>query len=285
MTQQLATRGDALMILIDKVATAEGLDISRLEHLLSVKERWDAEEARKGFVQAMTHFRADAPAVLKTNRVAHTGASYSHANLGEIAPAVAAALARYGLSHGWSVEQRSDGGVAVTCTLVHEQGHQEQVTIAAPPDDSGRKNAIQQIGSTITYLERYTLMAITGLAAQDMDDDGTGGPAPRRERMPQKDAIPPRENPWDKLRARFAADGVTEEDVCSALGFDSPEAFNASGMTPSDVWAAYPRLWNAGKGAESEVDALAEEMADECPRRGTDGACYCEGSPHVEANG
>ena len=51
-------------------------------------------------------------------------------------------------------------------------GHSEAVSIAGPLDDSGQKNGIQQIGSTITYLERYTLMAIMGLAAHDQDDDG-----------------------------------------------------------------------------------------------------------------
>jgi hypothetical protein len=44
--------------------------------------------------------------------------------------------------------------------------------LAAAPDASGSKNAIQAIGSTISYLERYTLLALTGLATHDMDDDG-----------------------------------------------------------------------------------------------------------------
>jgi hypothetical protein len=42
----------------------------------------------------------------------------------------------------------------------------------APKDTSGSKNAIQSIASTITYLQRYTLFAATGLAADDQDDDG-----------------------------------------------------------------------------------------------------------------
>jgi len=44
----------------------------------------------------------------------------------------------------------------------------------ASPDSSGGKNSIQAIGSTISYLERYTFMAATGLAAKGMDDDGGG---------------------------------------------------------------------------------------------------------------
>ena len=51
-------------------------------------------------------------------------------------------------------------------------GHSEETTLKAPPDTSGSKNSIQAIGSTVTYLERYTLLAATGMAAAGMDNDG-----------------------------------------------------------------------------------------------------------------
>jgi hypothetical protein len=46
--------------------------------------------------------------------------------------------------------------------------------MTGPLDDSGNKNKIQQAGSTVTYLQRYTLLAVTGLSTQDQDDDGQG---------------------------------------------------------------------------------------------------------------
>src|SRR5690606_35194749 len=61
---------------------------------------------------------------------------------------------------------------SVTCVITHELGHSERTTLSAAPDESGGKNSIQAVGSTVTYLQRYTLMAATGLAAKDMDDDG-----------------------------------------------------------------------------------------------------------------
>lgn len=42
----------------------------------------------------------------------------------------------------------------------------------APSDLSGNKNAIQAIGSTTTYLMRYTLIAAFGLTTADEDNDG-----------------------------------------------------------------------------------------------------------------
>jgi hypothetical protein len=47
--------------------------------------------------------------------------------------------------------------------------------MAGPPDAGGAKNAIQARASTITYLERYTLKAICGVAEQGDDSDGNHG--------------------------------------------------------------------------------------------------------------
>ena len=62
--------------------------------------------------------------------------------------------------------------IRVTCVLSHILGHSERVTLQASPDQSGGKNNIQAVGSTVTYLERYTLLAVTGLATAEQDDDG-----------------------------------------------------------------------------------------------------------------
>ena len=60
----------------------------------------------------------------------------------------------------------------MTCVLSHRDGYSEETTLTAGADDSGKKNSIQAIGSTTTYLQRYTLKLALGLATQDRDDDG-----------------------------------------------------------------------------------------------------------------
>jgi hypothetical protein len=50
--------------------------------------------------------------------------------------------------------------------------------MGGPPDAGGAKNAIQARASTISYLERYTLKAICGVAEGGEDDDGNGGREP-----------------------------------------------------------------------------------------------------------
>jgi hypothetical protein len=60
----------------------------------------------------------------------------------------------------------------VTCRISHEKGHFEETSISAMADDSGAKNPIQAVGSTISYLQRYSCLALTGLATYDQDNDG-----------------------------------------------------------------------------------------------------------------
>ena len=171
-----------------QVALEKGASMEQLEKLLDLQERWEANEARKAFVRAMSNFKANPPQVVKDKLVAYQGTRYTHASLAAVVDAVVAGLSEHGLSHRWELEQ--NGIIKVTCVITHEMGHSESVSMSAPADDSGKKNAIQQIASTITYLERYTLMAVTGLAAKDMqDDDGRGAAPPLRQEPTADDAL------------------------------------------------------------------------------------------------
>lgn len=170
---QTFTPGHMIQIALEKEAGME-----TLERLLAVQERWESNEARKAFAQAKARFKAEAPSVSKNRRVRfenRTGGltDYAHASLDHILDTVCPVMSKHGLSHSWKTEQR-EGLIFVTCRLEHELGHGVETTLFGPPDTSGGKNAVQAIGSTTAYLERYTFLAVTGLATGDMDDDGQG---------------------------------------------------------------------------------------------------------------
>jgi hypothetical protein len=171
------TPGDLL-----RIALESGADLDRLERLMDLQAKWEAGEARKAFVQAMTEFKAEPLEIFKRKAVGYTtkdGAfvGYKHAELSDVADVVVPAMARHGLSHRWDVKQEPKK-ITVTCTITHKAGHSESVMMDAAPDDSGKKNSIQQVASTITYLQRYTLLASTGLATKsEHDDDGAGAGA------------------------------------------------------------------------------------------------------------
>ena len=56
---------------------------------------------------------------------------------------------------------------------MHESGQWLASECRMPYDNTGSKNAIQSMGSAITYARRYSLSALVGVVADD-DDDGEG---------------------------------------------------------------------------------------------------------------
>lgn len=161
-----------------QIAVEQGADLDKLSKLMDLQERWEKNEARKAYVAALTAFKEHPPTVMKNKRASFgrsdSKTEYEYATLAQVVDVIAPALSKHGLSHRWATEQSKEGGIAVTCWLTHQMGHSESVTLTANADTSGSKNSIQAIGSTVTYLQRYTLLAITGLAAVDQDDDGRG---------------------------------------------------------------------------------------------------------------
>ena len=157
--------GDYLAMLIAKDASME-----TIEKFLDLRAREEKNEARKAYHKAMAVFKANPPEIIKDAHVAYKQTAYSHATLGNVAEVIGAALGEHGLSAGWKTEQ--NGHIRVICTITHKLGHSESTALSADADTSGSKNSIQALGSTITYLQRYTLLSLTGLAAKGQDDDG-----------------------------------------------------------------------------------------------------------------
>ena len=152
--------------------------VDQLDKLLDLQMKWDAEQARKAFVAAMAEFKAEAGGITiaKSKLVSFTTSKgtteYMHAELHDITRALVPVMAKHGLSHRWVLEQTGKD-IKVTCVMTHRDGHSESVQMTAQADDSGGKNSIQAIASTKTYLERYTLLAATGIATGgEHDDDG-----------------------------------------------------------------------------------------------------------------
>jgi hypothetical protein len=156
------------------MAIARGLDLGQVEKAMALQERWEANEARKAYHDAMAEFKANPPEIDKDRHVKFQTSKgiteYNHASLANVTGKINSALSQHGLSAGWKVAQ-ADRLITVTCTITHRMGHSESTSLTAAPDDSGSKNPIQAVGSAISYLERYTLLALSGLATHEMDDD------------------------------------------------------------------------------------------------------------------
>lgn len=171
----------ALIRLVDRGMSDPNFDVAKFEKLLEMvertRERQEKERARLAFVEALAAFKTEPPTLIKNKKASfdHSDGKgkteYDYATLDLVVGAIVPALSRHGLTHRWETTQETGGLVKVSCHLMHRLGHKESVTLQAGLDGSGKKNPIQQMASTVSYLERYTLLAITGLAAKGMDDD------------------------------------------------------------------------------------------------------------------
>jgi hypothetical protein len=158
-----------------QLAVDRGATIDVLAKLMDLQERVDATQARREFDAAFAAVKAKVGTIKKTG-VGHNRMPY--ADLADIAQALDPVIAEQGLSYRFR-SQRVGNELVMTCIVCHRAGHFEENSLPGPLDTSGSKNPIQAVGSTCTYLQRYTLIQAFGLSAsvnggEIKDDDGAG---------------------------------------------------------------------------------------------------------------
>jgi ERF superfamily len=166
------------------MAMERGASLDMIERLLALRDKEERNDARRAFSAAISLAKAKIKPVLRT-RQSHNG---KYADLASIQEHIDPILGEHGLSYRWRTTQPDKATMVVTCIVEHAAGHSEETTLTSGLDNTGNKTPVQMIGSTATYLQRYTLNAAMGLSAAH-DDDGNGGGggranAPAQDRRP-----------------------------------------------------------------------------------------------------
>jgi hypothetical protein len=171
---EMAIQPTATMNLM-QYAISQGAGIDVIERLVALKEREEANEARKAFDSAMSQCKASMPRIVKNISVTNGPlAGRKYADLWAAVDVLTPHLSKHDLSASWKITKDEPNWIEVTCSIRHKLGHSESVSMGGPPDAGGAKNPIQARASTVSYLERYTLLAATGTAASGVDNDGNG---------------------------------------------------------------------------------------------------------------
>lgn len=149
---------------------SNSIDTQTMRELMELQREWESAEAQKCFTRAMVEMKSSLPAVINRDRtVSFKNTKYSFTSIASAMDVIQPHLSEHGFTVSW-VPSVDGGKVSVKCDLLHIGGHCLSTTMSAAADQSGSKNSIQAIGSTVTYLERYTLLAILGITTRDMDD-------------------------------------------------------------------------------------------------------------------
>jgi hypothetical protein len=157
-------------------AVSSGASIEVIERLAGLLERWEGNQARKTYEKALTLAKSEIGPIRKNKTVSHGAgkANFKHADLAEIDRTITPILAKHGLKFRWRTKAEGDL-IVVTCLISHDDGYFEENSLPGKPDVGQARNALQAGGSTVTYLQRYTLMAALGLSASDDDDGAAAG--------------------------------------------------------------------------------------------------------------
>lgn len=229
------TAVNAPMRLIE-MAVSQNADIEKLERLLDLQTKWDAEQARKSYLDAMSSFQADLPTIkkLKSADFGQGKAKYKYASLDDIAEQIRPFLQKHGLSYRFE-QSLNNGVITVKCIASHKDGHSESCEMVASPDASGGKNSIQQSASAVTYLRRYTLTGALGIVTADEDIDGRMAASSPKTGITEatgkdiNDTLLKLNKTWDDdllplcsqifRRNVTSPHDLTEEEAIKALGF------------------------------------------------------------------
>jgi hypothetical protein len=161
-----------------RLAIERNLDVDKLEKIMAMQIRWEQAQAKRAFDEAMVAVKLEPDLKIIKDQIAKVqsakgGYEYKFPKLDQCCEVIIPVLAKHGIYHNWEPAQ-TDGLVAITCWLTHISGHSKPTTLKAAPDDTGGKNAVQAVGSTTSYLERYTLLASVGVCASDMPNGERG---------------------------------------------------------------------------------------------------------------
>ena len=157
--------------MLDRAIT-QGASMEVIGRMMDLNDRWQAGRKREAFDAAMAEAKGSIPVIPKTAR-GHNAKPY--ADMAAIAKAVDPVLAQHGLSYRFRTRQ-DERLIHVTASLRPRWSLREK-HIIGPRQYQQLKNAIPNIGSTLTYLQRYCLMPALGLAASIENDDDSAATA------------------------------------------------------------------------------------------------------------
>lgn len=140
-------------------------------------------------------------------------------------------------SHGLSISQFpsfADGLASVETVLMHSSGQWMSGTASA----GVTKQDAQGVGSAITYLRRYSLAAVAGIAQEDDDANAAVGSRPKQQQQPQKVQpvkILPTDGAWEAMSAE-------EQNFLTGIALETVRVMQVDGDAAAHTYLESKKL-------------------------------------------
>lgn len=173
----------SLLKAIVEMAKDPSVNIPALKELMAMQERLEARQAEREFIAAFARLSADLPRVKKNGTIAlvtregKDKGSIPFARWEDVDKIVRPLMVREGftLSFDSVVRPGEGGGLIVTATLMHRDGHTRTASMPLALDGGPGRNNLQAGGSTLSYGKRYTTEMLLNIVREGEDDDGKLG--------------------------------------------------------------------------------------------------------------
>lgn len=197
----------SLLDVIAKAARDPAVDMDKMERLFAMHERMQTRQAEVSFSDAMARMQPELPTIKKNGAIMHGEKKISDfAEWPDINKAISPILSAHGFSLSFK-PSNNNKQPSVTAVLRHREGHKEEATLELPLDTSGAKNAVQAVGSSLTYGKRYAAVLILNITVEGEDDDGSAAAPKTIVQAPRDRAFPlgPAKNKTDLKNKIHAA--------------------------------------------------------------------------------
>ncbi len=166
-----------LDIIAQAVATKQ--DVEVLRGLLDLQKDFMRMQAETAFNAAMARLQAKIPQINKDGRIVVGNVERSrYARLEDIDATIRPLLAEEGFSFSFDEEEFAADRVRYSATLAHKDGHSVVKRMSVPVDKAAAgqrgpvRTAIQDAGSTASYVRRYLIKAHLNLVERGEDING-----------------------------------------------------------------------------------------------------------------
>lgn len=232
-SQAVATRPAESALMFERLASDPNVDVTKLERLIEMQERIMRHQAKAEFDAAFSAMQGELPVINENGAILVNGDVRSkYAKYEDIQAAIRPILKEHGFSIRHRNEFLADGRLKIIGILSHRGGHSEQDEFECPADNSGGKSSIQAIGSTRSYGQRYTTIALLNIEARGIDDDGQSA---GRKVQPQS-APPDGYEDWLSDMSGAADEGWPK--LSAAFGKSKPEYRTRVTGPDKAKWAA-----------------------------------------------
>lgn len=178
MSTQVIERQDApvaavsesatILQVIQRAAADPQCDIEKMERLMAMHERMQSRSAEAEFNAAMARMQIELPSIAERGK-GHGNITF--AKMEDINDVVKPIMKEHGFAVSFRVDHEGSM-IKITGVLMHQGGHREETSMVLPSDTSGSKNAVQAVGSSVSYGKRYVMSALLNITTRGEDDDG-----------------------------------------------------------------------------------------------------------------